>query len=287
MILGSPDFLPSPWLATTIVVMLDKILHAIAPRYTPRPPSGLDKARGLYLDLIQRCLINSIYEDPPADPGSSGVYSAAVREIGSDWPSHGHSMIGARRMFNLRCLCEYTLEHDVPGDFIETGVWRGGAAIMMRAVLAAYQDTERNIWVADSFEGLPPPDPQKYPADAGDISYTCRELAISLEQVQSNFAKYNLLDAQVRFLKGWFRDTLPSAPIERLAVLRLDGDLYESTMDSLNALYDKVSQGGFVIIDDFLLPKCRRAVEDFRAARHIREPIQEIDGSGVFWEIGA
>ena len=247
-------------------------------------PGETDRARGLYLDLMQRCLINSIYEDPPADSWNKGVFDLAVRELGSDWPSRAHTMIGARRLFNLRCLCEYAVVNAVPGDFIETGVWRGGAAIMMRAVLAAYRVTDRNVWVADSFEGLPPPNPALYPADANDVSFQYRELAIPLEEVQSNFAKYNLLDGQVRFLKGWFKDTLPGAPIEHLAVLRLDGDLYESTMDSLTALYDKVSPGGFVIVDDFLLPKCRRAVEDFRAARGIGEPIQDIDGAGVFWE---
>ena len=247
-------------------------------------PTALERARGRYLDLMQRCLINAIYEDPPADGWNNGVYDAAVREIGSDWPSRAHSMIGARRMFNLRCLCEYAIVNGVPGDFIETGVWRGGAAIMMRAVLAAYGVHDRRVWVADSFAGLPPPDPARYPADAGDVSFQYRELAVPLEEVRSNFAKYDLLDGQVRFLKGWFRDTLPTAPIERLAVLRLDGDLYESTMDSLGALYDKVSPGGFVIIDDYLLPKCKSAVEDFRAARAIVEPIQDIDGAGVFWE---
>ena len=240
--------------------------------------------RGLYLGLMQRCLINAIYEDPPADHWNKGEYNAAVRELGSDWPSRAHSMIGARRMFNLRSLCEYALNHNVPGDFIETGVWRGGASIMMRAVLAAYGDTDRKVWVADSFEGLPPPDPQNYPADAGDTSFQYRELAVSLEEVQSNFAKYDLLDDQVRFLKGWFKDTLPLAPISNLAVLRLDGDMYESTMDALTALYDRVSAGGFVIIDDYLLPKCKAAVTDFRDTRGIVTPLQDIDGAGVFWE---
>jgi len=267
--------------------MFDAFLRATGMRPSSSArPTGIERARGLYLGLMQKCLINSIYEDPPADFWNRGTYDAAVREIGWDWPSRAHSMIGARRMFNLRCLCEYALLHKVPGDFIETGVWRGGAAIMMRAVLAAYQVTDRNVWVADSFQGLPPPDPDKYPADAGDITYQYRELAVSIEEVQSNFAKYDLLDEQVRFLKGWFRDTLQTAPIERLAVLRLDGDLYESTMDSLTALYHKVSKGGFIIIDDYQLPTCRSAVEDFRGSQGIREPIQEIDGAGVFWEVG-
>ena len=143
--------------------------------------------------------------------------------------------------------------------------------------------SDRCVWVADSFEGLPPPTPDKYPADRGDNSHEYRELAISLEQVQANFAKYALLDGQVRFLKGWFKDTLPGAPIDLLAVVRLDGDLYESTMDALNALYHKVSPGGYIIVDDFILPKCRAAIADFRRAHGISENIIDIDGAGVFW----
>ncbi|MEK6632595.1 MAG: TylF/MycF/NovP-related O-methyltransferase, partial [Nitrospirota bacterium] len=81
-----------------------------------------------------------------------------------------------------------------------------------------------------------------------------------------------------------FRDTLPTAPIERLAVLRLDGDLYESTMEALVALYPKVSAGGFVIVDDYGLPTCRAAIEDFRLAQGITDPIQLIDWTGAFWQ---
>ena len=93
-----------------------------------------------------------------------------------------------------------------------------------------------------------------------------------LEHVKENFQRYGLLDEQVRFVKGWFRDTLPHVPIERLAVLRLDGDLYESTIQALDGLYHKLSPGGFVIVDDYgNVPACRQAVNDFRAhARHYR-----------------
>ncbi|RPH80243.1 MAG: hypothetical protein EHM80_05790, partial [Nitrospiraceae bacterium] len=86
---------------------------------------------------------------------------------------------------------------------------------------------------------------------------------------------------------GWFRDTLPTAPISQLAVLRLDGDLYESTMDALNALYPKVSPGGFVVVDDYGLPTCRAAIDDFRRARGIIDPIHRIDWTGVFWQRSA
>ncbi len=93
-----------------------------------------------------------------------------------------------------------------------------------------------------------------------------------------------MLDEGVRFLKGWFKDTLPSAEAEAYAVLRLDGDMYESTMDALNALYPKLSPGGFLIVDDYgAVPACRQAVEDYRAVHGIDEPIIEIDWTGAYW----
>src|SRR5207248_8332186 len=109
----------------------------------------------------------------------------------------------------------------------------------IRGILAAYGITDRTVWAADSFAGVPPPThPQDREVDlsAGVLPV----LAVPLEEVQELFKRYDLLDAQVRFLKGWFKDTLVDAPINRLAMLRLDGDLYESTMDALVPLYGKV-----------------------------------------------
>jgi O-methyltransferase len=136
------------------------------------------------------------------------------------------------------------LRAEIPGDLTETGVWRAGATIFMRAILAAHDVRDRQVWAVDSFEGVPPPEPARYPADRGDSLFAYKELAVSLETVRANFAKYGLLDEQVRFVKGWFRETLPNIPIARLAVLRLDGDLYESTLDALRYLYPKMSVGG-------------------------------------------
>jgi len=151
------------------------------------------------------------------------------------------------------------------------------------AVLDPGVFTDRTVWVADSFEGVPPPDAEKYPADAGwDFAqFDC--LAVSLEDVRANFDRYGLLDQQVRFLKGWFRDTLPTAPIEQLAVLRLDGDLFESTMDALSNLYPKLSVGGYAIIDDYKVSACAKAVQDYRKRHGITEKIEVIDAEGIFW----
>lgn len=248
------------------------------------------RLRGAYLELMKDCIIGKIYRDPGnapiagSPPTEPARYRTEVREFGQDWPLVAHSMIGNVRMTHLWALCEDVIVRGVPGDFIETGAWRGGACIFMRALLKVYGVKDRTVWVADSFEGLPPPNEAQYPLDRGWDLHLVPQLAVSLEEVRRNFEGYGLLDDQVRFLKGWFKDTLPAAPIERLAILRLDGDLYESTMDALRALYDKLSPGGYVIIDDFGIDACRAAVEDFRRARGIDEPLVIMDVVMVFWQ---
>jgi O-methyltransferase len=211
-------------------------------------------------------------------------FDASQRERGVDRPYDAETMIGMQRLDNLQRCVEDVIRNNVPGDLIETGIWRGGACILMRAILKVYGVTDRLVWAADSFQGLPKPDAKRYAADAGDLHWTRIELAISLDEVKTNFARYELLDDQIRFLVGWFKDTLPTAPIDRLAVVRLDGDMYESTIQSLDALYPKLSVGGYLIVDDYhAVPGCRQAVEDYRRARGLREPILGIDGVGVYW----
>jgi O-methyltransferase len=193
-------------------------------------------------------------------------------------------MIGLKRLDNLQYCVSEVIRRNVPGDLIETGAWRGGASIFMRALITAYGDQNRVVWVADSFAGLPRPD-GRYPEDAGDRHWEARPFDVSLEEVKANFERYGLLDERVRFLAGWFKDTLPTAPIDRLAVLRLDGDMYSSTMDALRSLYHRLSPGGYVIVDDYgAIANCKRAVDDFRAEHRISEQIHPIDWTGVFWE---
>jgi len=194
-----------------------------------------------------------------------------------------HSMVGRKRLDNVQACMESVLTDGVKGDFIETGIWRGGTCIFMLGVLMAYGVTDRTVWAADSFQGVPPP---TLPEDEGfDISSRVFPvLAVSLEEVQELIQRYGLLNENIRFLKGWVKDTLPSAPIERLAILRLDGDLYESTMDGLVPLYDKIELGGYVIVDDYgSCPPCKRAIDEFRVQHRISDTMHVIDEQSVFW----
>lgn len=264
----------------------------------------------LYLDLLKKCLTRSIfgekYRSLPAGNNNlllktvgkwlanqdlqivrAAKFDQRAREEGLDWPEEGETMIGLKRLQNLQDCITDVVQQNVPGDLIETGVWRGGAAIFMRAVLKALGDKDRIVWLADSFAGLPPPSPDLYPADKGaDFHLSNDVLGVSLEDVKANFARYELLDDRVRFLKGWFKDTLPTAPIEKLSVLRLDGDLYESTMTALESLYPKLSIGGYAIVDDYApsVPCCVQAVDDYRRAHDITEEMVSTGDYGVFWK---
>ncbi len=212
------------------------------------------------------------------------AFNKHARDLGLDWPADALTMIGMKRLTSLQHCVETVLDEDIPGDLVECGVWRGGASILMRAVLAARGDEKRTVWLADSFEGVPPPDAAKYKADKGDRLHRYAALAVPQAEVRSNFERYGLLDDQVRFLPGWFKDTLNDAPIDQIAVLRLDGDLYESTIQALDALYPRLSPGGFCIIDDYHpIPACKQAVTDYREKHGITAEIVEVDGTGVLW----
>ena len=194
-----------------------------------------------------------------------------------------HTMIGEQRLDNLRFCVETVLKENISGDFIETGIWKGGACIYMRGILKAYDVRDRVVYAADSFDGVPEP---SLPQDK-DSKLSKRHLpilAVTLDEVKALFQRYGLLDDQLRFLKGWFKDTLPKAPIDKLSILRLDGDLYESTMDALNPLYEKVESGGFIIVDDYgSCPPCKEAITDFRKQKKIRDPLVPIDAQSVYW----
>jgi O-methyltransferase len=270
-----------------------------------------ENGTGLYLDLMKKVLINEIDLEnklrseyiqeclsckTKPDLSTARDIRLIRRErynrLRSDLmdgryrlqPDSSHypfTLIGRARLDNIQACLDRIRLDNIPGDCIEAGVWRGGSTIFMRAYLKAFGIRDRKVWLADSFEGLPMPGhtlEKDYDFYAYDVLSVCEEL------VRHNFEVFDLLDDQVCFLKGWFKETLPSASIDSIALLRLDGDMFESTLDSLTALYPRLSPGGFVIVDDYgTLDCCRHAVHAYRARHRIKTPIEKIDHTGVYW----
>ena len=227
-----------------------------------------------YLDLMKLALIDALghrlYRAPPFSPEKARLSTWEHRAEGRDHPFNAVTMIGQKRLNHLQECIETVLQENIPGDLIEAGIWRGGAGILMRAVLDEY-GSDRTVWMADSFQGFP------------DTHKQTPILPTSLEDVRANFRKYGL-NGGTRFVEGWFEDTLPSLEHQTWALVRLDADLYTSTMTALECLYPQLSTGGFLIVDEYLpVAQCRRAVDEYRERNGIAEPIREIDWSGVYW----
>lgn len=159
------------------------------------PESG-DTVEERYLDLLKRYLVRYDFDEYRRIPSPLDKYlqprqlalvsvfpfeqARKARTEGTYWPQQAETMIGLRRLDNIEYCIRDVLNRHVPGDVIEAGAWRGGATILMRAVLKTYGDNERKVWVADSFEGLPKPDAAAYPIDAGNSLWAFPELAVSL-----------------------------------------------------------------------------------------------------------
>jgi len=312
----------------------------------------LDNTHGnsnsLYLDLVKRAVINLLYEDISFwkyDQSKQahvmlGWFDLNARILGEDFPTEAHSMIGWRRLTNIQECAEHIFENSVKGDFVETGVFRGGSTIFMRAILKAFESTERKVYACDVFIYEKPQDGttsqfltflsslflrvatqipfrwwkmflyrsvearqrtfprSEHPSDewmnmflfmASHLGEKLRTIdrrdRTSLEAVKSHFARYGLLDSQVVFLKGYFSETLPKADIQSIALLRCDGDSFESTYGVLRELYFKVSPGGFVIIDDYnTFSDCKNAVDRFRKENSIDAPMIPIDHLSMYWQ---
>jgi O-methyltransferase len=249
-----------------------------------------------YLDLMKHSLGDFLYDSDAARRHHFQPYTYTHLQTGekvtlSDYEAlkaeglidskSAHTLIGLKRMAQLQSAIETLDREGIHGDFLEAGVLRGGACILMRAVLHALQNTQRIVWVADSFQGFPE---AELTAHGIKNPEQFNRQAASLAEVKSLFARYHLLDEQVRFLPGFFEHTLPDAPVKDLALLRLDGDFYNATTCILKHLYPKVVNGGFVIIDDYyIFEGCRRAVREYRSAHQIKTPLERIDAAAVFW----
>jgi hypothetical protein len=174
---------------------------------------------------------------------------------------------------------------------MECGVWKGGTSLLMRAVLK-WHGSGRTVWVADSFQGLPPASylaPGRSNYEEEDLwSALGPELAIPLGHVKHSFQNLGLLDSQVQFVQGFFNDTMPKLRqdprLDAIAVLRLDGDMYESYMDVLFFMYDRVPIGGFIIADDYGIEVAAKAIDDFRDWHGISSVMYKIDDYAVYWQ---
>jgi O-methyltransferase len=296
----------------TITRFLDELASLGVVEAHDEPPGSADVTRR-YLDLLKRALVNLIYpehelqlrylEAKPA--GDRLSVQRALRDLRYEDAStfkelvtgkhdgrnfrgavtrDAHTMVGLRRLKNIQWCAAQIFEAGTEGDFLEAGVCQGGASIYMRALQVAYGQEHRRMWVADSFQGLPPP---RSEVDAG-LDFTEERmpwLAASLTAVQDNFRTYDLLSDHVRFVKGWFSKSLQGCEVERIALLRIDADLYESTRDVLQALYDRVAAGGFIIVDDYhAFRACRTAVDEFRTRRGIVDPLRRVDWTATYWQ---
>ncbi len=226
------------------------------------------------------------YFQEELDQLKSGRREGKLINVNTQHLVYADTMIGMKRLDNIQSCLDTIIDEKIKGDVIECGVWRGGASIFMKAYFQVHGIRDRNVWLADSFQGVPS---STYEQDKiVDMSQaTFPGLAIPLSVVKENFQKYDITLENVHFLEGWFKDTLFNAPIDQLSVLRMDGDLYESTWDILVALYEKVNVGGFIIVDDYgALPQCKEAIHEFRNQNGISEPMIKIDYEAVYWRKG-
>jgi O-methyltransferase len=299
---------------------LEQLVSRGVAQESTEPRALLGALQQRYLYQVKRGVLNLLYPehevriDRLLDGGVDGDWrqaQRALRDVAGTWPlkldqvlaakwngsltsdrrvrGHAHTQVGLLRLDNIERCAEAVFADRVEGDFLEAGVCQGGAAIFMRALQVAHGQERRCTWLADSFLGVPPPTAAPDVEAGLDLSEARQPwLACGRANVTEHFRRYDLLGDKVRFLEGFFADSLPSAPVGPLSILRIDADLYSSTSDVLRHLYDRVVPGGFVIVDDYgALTPCRQAVDEFRAEHQVTEPLQRIDWTGVFWRRGA
>ena len=271
--------------------LLDAREHLAAAR-APRaagPATDAETLRTAYLDLLKLSLCDlantttiSVGAMPDGTVMSRELRGdeRRLRAAGMDWPLQGLTMVGLGRLDDLQRCVEAVVADGVEGGIIEAGAWRGGAALLMRATLDTMGD-ERIVWVADSFQGFAPGDA---PPDDGSIDLRAFDfLSVPEEEVRESFARLGLEEG-VRFVPGYFEDTLAALAGERWAIVRLDADTYAPTRHALRCLYPGLAAGGYLIVDDYgAFEGCRRAVDEFRAEHDITERLEKVDATCVRW----
>lgn len=205
-----------------------------------------------------------------------------------------YTMSGYKRLSNIYELSKKIEEEKIKGSFVECGVWKGGSAAIM-AYLANKTGSSRKIWLFDSFEGLPEPTEadgiiaKSYAENrAGGKLLTINKCVGSLEDVEKIFFQILKINPNnIVIKKGWFQDTLQKERknIGPIAILRLDGDWYESTKCCLDNLYDNVMSGGYIIIDDYgHWEGAKKALEQFFIDRNIKPNLIKVDYTAIYFK---
>jgi O-methyltransferase/8-demethyl-8-(2,3-dimethoxy-alpha-L-rhamnosyl)tetracenomycin-C 4'-O-methyltransferase len=234
-----------------------------------------------YIELLKRAVSNYLYL---GDDASFDDYLCATRydTERAQWTidplARPLTLLTKSQLDLIEEAVLVMVEQRVPGDLIEAGVWRGGAVILMRALLDAYGIADRKVFAADSFSGIPPN--VRAINDPVD-SWSDRWIA-TLDEVRQNVARFGLLDDRIVFVPGFFDCSLRTLADRRFALIRLDSDSYDSIETSLAFLYPLLSRSGMIIIDDWHLAGCRMAVHDYRSKHGIEDPILE-DAGNAFW----
>ncbi|MFA6285815.1 MAG: TylF/MycF/NovP-related O-methyltransferase [Opitutaceae bacterium] len=249
------------------------------PFIQPRTPLTLNKSQSEYIELLKKTILNSIYYPGPHVPE------------GKVWPEcPALSMIGTKRLDNVQALVLDCLGKKVPGDFIEAGIWKGGVIALIAGLLKITTTQDRIVWGVDSFEGIPPAKPELYPADAAHIGCHTYEILKnnSQEDVIGYLDRLSLnSENRIKIIKGWFSDVLPTLSPQKtnFALVRVDGDTYESTIQCLENLEPRTNLGGYIVIDDyFSWTGCKQATDDYRAKKNIKEPLTTVDWTCVYWK---
>lgn len=254
------------------------------------PDAAAEALRLAYLDLLKLAICDLVAaETSTVTTTQDGPISQRLSEPdignrieGREWPLRGLTMIGYDRLSDLQRCIESIVADDVPGDVIEAGVWRGGASMVARATLDSLGDRDRAVWLADSFQGLPPPD-EAFPEDRAMDLHVHEYLAVPRGDVEAGFRRLGLAH-DLRFVEGFFSETMPELAGGSWSLIRLDGDMYESTWVTLDALYPGLSQGGYVVFDDYGdVAEGRRAMDEYRAAHGIDTPLERVDHTCVRW----
>jgi cephalosporin hydroxylase len=265
----------------------------------------LERATSRYLDLLKSALLDEHYldnevrlwyladcisrnrapdkamlRDPVRQMKQKKLQLENSRRTGalseqSEWSALlPYTEVGRTRLEALEKCLDRVRAKGVEGHLVDCGTGRGGAAIFMRGYLDAYELTDRDVWVADSFRA------------SKDAAAGLLNLSADLNIVRDGFQSFDVLDERVHFLQGLYGETLPGAPIDQVALLRIGGGVGGSSRDVLDALYGKVVPGGLVVIDGYAEEACQRAVDEFRTVNGLEQAVERLDWTGICWQKG-